>query len=200
MKSWLGFTRSESAAIIHQNWHISPAFIIHLTPWIDEITSISLSNLFMRQNGIPLEAKSIITMAVNSVNSINRQTLPKATRTVYKDQRERFWSSHLNSLLVQRKFGDVCTLEKENRVWARIMDGLSAGQLSFILRAASDTLPTPLNLKRWKQKVDSKCMLIKATNCIPYFEYPTALLQGRYTWRYDSVLLWRGDPGNTIIR
>ena len=42
-------------------------------------------------------------MAVDSVNSIYRKNLPKAARAVYKDQRERFWSSHRNSLLVQRK-------------------------------------------------------------------------------------------------
>ena len=30
---------------------------------------------------------------------------------------------------------------------------------SFLLRAGTDTLPTPLNLKRWRLKVDSKCHL-----------------------------------------
>ena len=35
------------------------------------------------------------------------------------------------------------------------MNGLPAGQLSFILRAASDTLPTPLNLKRWNYGLDA---------------------------------------------
>ena len=39
------------------------------------------------------------------------------------------------------------------------MDGLQAGQLSFLLRASSNTLPTPLNLKRWNFRVDAKCDL-----------------------------------------
>lgn len=67
--------------------------------------------------------------------------------------------------------------------------GLPSGQLSFILRAGSDTLPHPLNLKRWKIQCDWKCQL-----CLPITVHflngcPSALQQGRYAWRHDSVLL-----------
>ena len=60
---------------------------------------------------------------------------------------------------MQKKFGEVCKLEKENRVWNRIREGLPVGQLSFILKAALNTLPTPINLRRWKLILDSKCEL-----------------------------------------
>ena len=65
----------------------------------------------------------------------------------------------LNTWSVQGKFKQVCELESQNRVWNRIIDGLPAKQLSFILRVGSDTLPTLLNLRRWKLRVDAKCTL-----------------------------------------
>ena len=100
VKSWLGFTRSAIAAIIPHPIALDIPSIpklttkaklaylttVHLLPnlLIKEIAFISLSNLFVRLIEIPLEAKSIIKMAVDSVNSIDRKTLPKATRAVYK--------------------------------------------------------------------------------------------------------------------
>ena len=85
----------------------------------------------------------------------------------------------------------MCSLEKENRVWNHIKDSLPPGQLSLILRAASDTLPTPLNLHRWKIRTDSKCSLCNSIH--PTVNHilnagPTSLNQGRFTWRHDSVL------------
>ena len=38
--------------------------------------------------------------------------------------------------------------KNSNQVWKRIMQGLPSGQMSFLLRAGTDTLPTPLNLRR----------------------------------------------------
>jgi len=76
-------------------------------------------------------------------------------------------------------------------VWKRIRDGLPAGQLSFLLRAASNTLPTPLNLRRWKIQCGAKCPL--CGNSRPTVAHilngcPVALEQGHYTWRHDCVL------------
>ena len=64
--------------------------------------------------------------------------------------------------------------------------------LSFILRAASDTLPTPLNLRRWRYCADSKCHLcgsLSPTVLHILNACPTFLNQGRLTWCHDSVLL-----------
>ena len=68
---------------------------------------------------------------------------------------------------------------------------MPAGQLSFLLRAGSDTLPTPLNLRRWRLRPDAKCPL--CSNQWPTVQHilngcPVSLAQGRYTWRHDSAL------------
>ena len=63
--------------------------------------------------------------------------------------------------------------------------------MSFLLRAGTDTLPTPLNLRRWRLRTDPSCPLCGhkqptihhiLSNC------PEALQQGRYTWQHDCAL------------
>ncbi len=45
-------------------------------------------------------------------------------------------------------------------VWSKLMRmGLPQGQLSFLLKAGSDTLPTAMNLRRMKIQCDSRCQL-----------------------------------------
>ena len=64
--------------------------------------------------------------------------------------------------------------------------------LSFILRASSDTLPTPMNLRRWKIQTSSSCRLCgcqRPTSAHILNGCPIALQQGRYTYRHDQVLL-----------
>ena len=78
-------------------------------------------------------------------------------------------------------------LENANNV---VQQGLPSSQFSFLLGAGTDTLPIPLNLRRWHLKVDSSCLLCGSKQ--PAIHYvlskPEALQQGRYTWRHDSVL------------
>ena len=71
------------------------------------------------------------------------------------------------------------------------MSGFHPGQLSFLLWAASDTLPTAVNLRRWCVQSDVKCTLCDSTH--PTTAHiqggcPVALTQQRYTYRHDQVL------------
>ena len=68
------------------------------------------------------------------------------------------------------------------------MSGFHPGQLSFVLRAASDTLPTPVNLGRWHVQSDVKCILCdsaRPTTAHILGGCPVALSQQRYTYRHD---------------
>ena len=65
------------------------------------------------------------------------------------------------------------------------------GHLSFILRAASDTLPTSVNLQQWHIHYDVKCSL--CSNTCPTTAHvlegcPVALSQGHFTYKHDQVL------------
>ena len=72
-----------------------------------------------------------------------------------------------------------------------VFQGLPSGQLSFMIRAASDTLPTPLNLIRWRYRTDPKCPLCRyhfPTTKHILNACPVALSLDLYTWRHDSIL------------
>ena len=65
----------------------------------------------------------------------------------------------LDTLSVQCKFESSAVLEADSKLWNRLLLGFHPGQLSFVLRASSDTLPTPLNLRRWHIQTGATCSL-----------------------------------------
>ena len=103
-------------------------------------------------------------------------------KSIMKSAHAEYWSNTLNHLQVQKKFKDTVVLEVDCPIWNRIIAG------SFLIR---DCLPTPLNLRRWKIKSSSKCILCESpqpTTSHILNGCQTALAQGRFTWRHDSVL------------
>ena len=121
-----------------------------------------------------------------------KKALKTAVKQLVIEERKNKWNNKLESLQVQRKFIDIINLEDDTKLWNCIVDGLPKGQLSFLLRAGSDTLPTPMNLHRWKFRVSQVCPLCRqpspCTTAHILSGCPTALLDGRFTWRHDSVL------------
>ena len=82
----------------------------------------------------------------------------------------------------------MCELE-ENKLWNRTMLGLTT-----LLHAASDTLPTPLNLACWRCRVDNCWSLCNSPSSTTFHILnvcPVALKQGKFTCRHacDSILL-----------
>ena len=67
----------------------------------------------------------------------------------------------------------------------------------FNLRAITNTLPTPDNLRRWGQwgqsEVDPACPLCGRLATLRHIlsTCSVALHQGRYTWRHDSTSFWK---------
>ena len=84
------------------------------------------------------------------------------------------------------------SLENVVAVWNKLVQGgLPQGQLSFLIKAGSDTLPTPMNLKRMRIQCNHLCKLCKnprPTTAHILSGCSESLIQGRYTWRHDSVL------------
>ena len=84
-------------------------------------------------------------------------------------------------------------LENSCKTWNRLLSGFHPGQLSFLLRAASDTLPTAVNLQRWSIQCEAKCSQTLCDSNHPTTAHvlsncPTALNQQRYTFRNNQVL------------
>ena len=98
---------------------------------------------------------------------------------------------HLRTLSVQCKFEDSAKLEATCKTWNRLLSGFHPGQLSFLLRASSDTLPTAVNLHRWKIQCGARCILCdssRPTTAHVLSGCPVALSQHRYTYRHNLVL------------
>ena len=63
-------------------------------------------------------------------------------------------------------------------------------RLKFLLRSVYDLLPSTANLHRWGLVEDPRCHLCDKPGTMQYAlsSCQTALAQGRYRWRHDTVL------------
>ena len=139
---------------------------------------------------IPAACASIFKAASESVTSL--PALKKQCKEQLTSMTTQHWDNHLRTLQVQKMFADIVALEEENHSWRKITrNGLTSGQLSFLLKTGSDTLPTPMNLRHMHIQHGSQCPLCSSVRPITAHILNscfTALNQGRYSWRHDSVL------------
>ena len=73
--------------------------------------------------------------------------------------------------------------------WASLMT--MSAITSFCLASTYDTLPSPTNLKRWRITTETMCTLYSKDVCTTAHilgASRVSLLQGRYTFRHDTVL------------
>ena len=158
---------------------------------IQDLQSLILNPAFGAREAIP--PRSTDTMLTNGrpPNAQSAQSVLNTFNTALASRHCDEWNSHLESLSVQKKLLDVVQLEQQTHVWSRIMFSLPAGQMSFLIRAGIDCLPSPVNLCRWKIQCDPSCPLCRTRPCTVRHILsccPTALNQERYTWRHDSIL------------
>ena len=152
---------------------------------------VAIGSELHQKSTIPCEAGQVLDVATNSISTIATKTLSCKCKNVHQDSRIKYWNNKLGELTVQCKFSSITKLESQNNVWKRIQMGMPAKQLSFLLRAGSDTLPTPLYLWQWRFKSDAKCPLCDSP--WPTVRHilngcPVAHSLGRYTWQHDSAL------------
>ena len=74
--------------------------------------------------------------------------------------------------------------------WKSYMWDIPQGVLKFALNAGVNTLPSLDNLKRWGKRVSDRCSFCGNVETLAHIlsNCSTALTQGRYTWRHNSVL------------
>ena len=167
---------------------------VHISPDqnLRELENLILDPSFAHRQCIPPICQEIAHIASPQINSNAEPIhLLDSMKNILSKRQCAVWDSHLETLSVQSKFLDIAALEQHSKVWSRIMFGLPAGQLSFLIRAGIDVLPSPANLQRWNIQPDSTCSLCNSRPCTVSHILngcPTALNQGRYTWRHDSVL------------
>jgi hypothetical protein len=171
LKSWLALPNCATLASIFHPHSLAIKYLPHyqeeaqLTllhtinsssdPLICDIGNISRPPLSAASLEAIEKAKEEITSNATSSNAARRR---KAKENLLAAHSSR-WNYHLGGLQVQKKLVDVIALEESSPVWQRLMFGLPAGQLSFLIRSSIDSLPTPTSLARWNMKVSPSCPL-----------------------------------------
>ena len=107
-----------------------------------------------------------------------------------KDETLFLWNTKIGKLAMQEEFIKLLAEEKERVTWQSIAHNVPRGILSFALKASTNCLNTPDNLKRWDKKQLANCVLCKKyCTLLHILNYcSVSLNQGRFTWRHDSVL------------
>jgi len=127
------------------------------------------------------------------VGYVEKVKLPMSRKIVKKseelDEGERF--SHAAQLAMQGTWTKWDNVMSQDWNWQSLLYSYSPSLLSFALNSVQLTLPTPDNLQRWNKRSDAKCVLCNRNNCTLFHILAgcsKSLLEGRYTWRHDSIL------------
>ena len=129
-----------------------------------------------------------------NVTSSIRHEIPKAKKAIQQSVNQEVlqtWNDIVSKLLVQGEFVKLLIEEQQSITWQSIIRGLPRNILAFSIQLATDSLPSPSNLKRWGKRVLATCPLCSCpqgtlAHIINFC--PVALNQGRMTWRHNSVL------------
>ena len=117
---------------------------------------------------------------------------------VVQEETVQIWNDRVGKLTMQGDLAKLLIEEKECITWQSIIRSVPRGVVSFALNSATNTFPTPDNLKRWGKRAVSKCPLCgnngKLEHILDFCS--VSLVQGRFTWRHNTVL---NHLTNTII-
>ena len=77
------------------------------------------------------------------------------------------WNEKVKDLIIQGDFLNLLISEQSNVSWRSIIYGVPKGVMQFAMRASTNTLATPDNLKRWKVARSDACKMCSKPNCPP---------------------------------
>ena len=115
----------------------------------------------------------------------------KETAMIHMDK-EHIEETHqqIKSLTVQGKVLALAAAEKSDLIWKSQMYDMKKGTLKFLLNSCIDTLPTAVNLVRWKKSSSDKCKLCKGrqttAHCLNICK--VGLETNRWTWRHNNIV------------
>ena len=109
---------------------------------------------------------------------------------VVNEEEEEVFSAKAVQLHLQGYWTTWCHFIKNDLSWKTLLSQ-PHNITSFCIRATYDTLPSPSNLHRWSANDSANCFLCNKLVCTSAHilsACKTALDQGRYTYRHDSIL------------
>jgi hypothetical protein len=111
-------------------------------------------------------------------------------KTIGEEIKEK-WNNKVRNLTMQGDFASLLIEEQESVTWQSVIRKMPRNVMAFATKLATNSLTSPDNLCRWGKRKFSSCPICSSRSCtlahITNF-CPSALNQGRFTWRHDSVL------------
>ena len=138
-----------------------------------------------------VRAESCYQQAINDNPDYRGKKLVAAAKNVVNVEHEKAILDFLAGKSVQGKFSDIIKLQSQDPFYRSIMFDLPHGQLSFVMRACVDCLPSFANLRRWGKVVSDKCALCDSRETMYHVltGCAVALNQKRFDLRHNSILL-----------
>ena len=118
-----------------------------------EADKIFLNNINKNKFIIPQKEAS------REEKDFNLNKAKKATKASLKEETLTSWNDKIEKLVMQGDFVKLLAEEKENVTWKSIAFNIPKGILPFALKASTNTLNTPDNLRRWGKRRLANCSI-----------------------------------------
>ena len=121
---------------------------------------------------------------------MTRKLLKRKIQKGVQDRVSSFWKEKIRHYVMQGDYLALIIEEDSCISWKSYMWDIPQGVLKFAINAGVNTLPTCDNLKRWGKRVSDRCSFCGNIETLAHVlsNCSTALTQGRFTWRHNSVL------------
>ena len=138
-----------------------------------------------------VRADEIYTSVKEKTPDLGVKQVIKASRQQVVEAHEKKCLEHLSKLTVQGKFSNIIKYQESDHFYRSIMFDLPHKQLSWLVRASIDCLPSFSNLRRWNKVLSNKCALCPRSETMWHVlnGCDVALNQKRFNLRHDSILL-----------
>ena len=136
-------------------------------------------------------AENLYQEAKNAFPLLQGKKLVDAAKSLVNTKHEKAILDFLAGKKVQGKFAEIVELQRQDPFYHTVMYDLPHGQLSWLMRACVDCLPSYRNLRRWGKVLSDKCALCNEGETMRHAltGCNTAVNQGRFDLRHDSILL-----------
>ena len=136
----------------------------------------------------PVNDPSLEQTPINMLRNV--KSAKNAMKKSVKLNTIQYWNTKVGKLTFQGDFLKLLIEEKENATWQGVIQNVPKGVLSFALKACSNGLNTPDNLKHWGIRKTNKCDLCGNFSNLEHILNwcPVSLKEGRFKWRHDSIL------------
>ena len=170
--------------------HVLDSRLQRESEWKRKSSQIVTANLIYTKNLALNKFSAPYSEASNTERESNIKKAKKANKDCLKEESLKLWNEKVKKLVMQGDFINLLAEENENVTWKSLVYNLPKGILPFALKASTNTLNTPDNLRRWGKKKLANCTLC-GNHCtlLHILNYcKISLDQGRFDWRHDSVL------------